>query len=375
MSENVLLQLKSTIVVLFSERLANFKSAYYTDDNEQHTKYMNTSILELLRNVEKDTLLKILSYYTDKLNTDSWKTEIGALNGFTWFLQRCLDGDKFKDQWIHFSLSIGFKLTQIHEDDWKSLGLSVLDAILTKGVCFVIYVLFYQTLELNCFFQCKQQIKEANIHNLIYEEISKIILSSSRENLTYEANNSLLLYLNFADSRSDEWGKRDDIIQLNIQKLRLSSSIEFCRHILDTISEVASKGQLESIFQNALTSSSLETLLVEFQNYNNTLAMRWTKTILETISHIAMFLNTTNVVKAIELLASFNRSYLVFVYLVPKRVLRYQLHIIEKLVLTLFETTTIHQDTDYLDVSFRNMLLLHLNLICFHSRPLSSSYH
>lgn len=128
--------MKSTLIVLFCERLSNFKTAYYKDGNERHTDYMNKSMIELMKSLDKDTLGKILSYYTDKLNTDLWKTQIGPLNGFATFIQRYLDICMFKDRWIHFSLSIGFKLTQIHEDDWKSVGLSVLDVILNKGVSY-----------------------------------------------------------------------------------------------------------------------------------------------------------------------------------------------------------------------------------------------
>lgn len=133
------MQIKSTLIVLFSERLADFKSAVYREENVQHIEYMNTSVIELMRSIDKDTLAMILSYYTDKLNKDSWKAEMGTLNGFTWFIQRCLDGEKFKNQWIHFSLSIGLKLTNIHEDVWKSLGLHIFDVILSKGVRIVCF--------------------------------------------------------------------------------------------------------------------------------------------------------------------------------------------------------------------------------------------
>lgn len=87
-----------------------------------------------MKNIDKDTLGKVLYYFTDKLNKDSWKTEIGALNGFVTFIQRYIDQEWFKNQWIHFSLSIGLKLTGIHDDVWKYLGLTVFDVIFTKGV-------------------------------------------------------------------------------------------------------------------------------------------------------------------------------------------------------------------------------------------------
>lgn len=182
--------------------------------------------------------------------------------------------------------------------------------------------------------------------------MSKIIISSSTDSLTYEANKTLFSYLSFTDFRTEEWGKRDDIIQLNLQKLRLSSSAEFCSNILDTIGKVASNDELESLFNQNLTSNSLGEWCEKCKDIDNTLALRWSKTILETISHIAMFLNTTNTLTATELLTSFNHSYLIFVYLVPKIVLQHQMGIVEKLLSAVFETTTIHQETEYLEVSY-----------------------
>lgn len=181
-----------------------------------------------------------------------------------------------------------------------------------------------------------------------------MIVSSSTDRLTHEANKTLLLFLNFTDMRSEEWGKRDDIIQLNIQKLRLSSSAELCSNILDMICKVALKGQLEAVFKQSFTLSSINELCEMCQGYDNTLALRWSKTVLETMSHIALFLNTTDKLHSTRLLTSFNRCYLVFVYLAPKIVLQYQMGIIEKLISSIFETTTIHQELEYLDVSFCN---------------------
>ncbi|KAL5284769.1 hypothetical protein ACFFRR_006843 [Megaselia abdita] len=322
-------KIKSTLIVLFSERLANYKTACYKDENKRQTEYMKSTVLELMKNIDKSTLEKILSYYTEKLNSDSWRTEIGALNGFVNFIEYYLESNRFKDQWLHFSLSIGFKLTQLHDEEWKSLGLSVLDVILTKGDT--------------------QQIEDSNIHNLIYDEVSKILLGSSSDILTCEANNTLLKFLKFSNCGVEDWGKRDDIIQLNIRKLKLSSSAELCSNIVNTISKVALKGELDLIFTGTLKLSSLDKVCDECKEFDNVLAMRWSKTILETISNIVLFLNTTNTLKAKELITSFSRSYLVFVYLVPKIVLQYQMGMIEKLVTSIFDTTTMHEENEYLE--------------------------
>lgn len=121
-------------MALFSERLADFKSAVYRDNNQKHKDYMETSLLEIMKSLDMETVAKILSYYTEKLNTDSWKTEIGALNGFVVFIQQFLDSKWYKNQWIHFSLAVGLKLTAVLDDVWKSLGLTVFDVIFSKGV-------------------------------------------------------------------------------------------------------------------------------------------------------------------------------------------------------------------------------------------------
>lgn len=95
---------------------------------------MTDTVNELLKGADKSTFECIFSYYKEKINSESWKTEIGSINGFVTFIQNFLDIQKFNNQWINFSLSVGLKLTEIHDDEWKLLGLRVLQLILCKGV-------------------------------------------------------------------------------------------------------------------------------------------------------------------------------------------------------------------------------------------------
>lgn len=193
---------------------------------------------------------------------------------------------------------------------------------------------------------------ELNIHNLIYEEVLKLLQSTTSEEINDKANKILFQYLNLTKIKTETWSKRDDIIELNIQKLRLSSKIESCIQLLENINEIAFNDKLNL----SLNKSNYKQKCDEIKNFDNTLELRWSKTVLNTWSNIVLFLNTTNTSKAIQLLNTLLKNYLIFVYIVPKEILICQMKDIEKILSSIFESTSMHDDNDYLEVSLENLI-------------------
>lgn len=193
---------------------------------------------------------------------------------------------------------------------------------------------------------------ELNIHNLIYEEVLKLLQSTTSEEINDKANKILFQYLNLTKIKTETWSKRDDIVELNIQKLRLSSKIESCIQLLENINEIAFNDKLNL----SLNKSNYKQKCDEIKNFDNTLELRWSKTVLNTWSNIVLFLNTTNTSKAIQLLNTLLKNYLIFVYIVPKEILICHMKDIEKILSSIFESTSMHDDNEYLEVSLENLI-------------------
>lgn len=171
--------------------------------------------------------------------------------------------------------------------------------------------------------------------------------------------------MKFIDNQSECWGKRDDIIELNMQKLRLTSKVESCSSLIDTLNKIALKGNLDL---NELNLNTYKTFCNEIEYYENTLGLRWSKTVLVTLENAVLYLNTTSNVKALDLLRSILSNYLVFQFIVPKVVFKNHMPIIEKFISSIFESTLMHDGNEYLEVSLFFILNISLFKICFFCR-------
>jgi hypothetical protein len=267
--DNRLIQLKVNVLRLACEQ-SDSNSLFHIAD-----KILQRSLEKItcdhVGNFEDAVFGEYIQIYKDVFKRDVWKKQIGLIYSSP---MMCSIINRFKPQLISddnlmFFLSIGSNLVAHFEPHYKEIGLNIYRHLL----------------------KCNDvsQLKELNIHDVIYSEVYPLIQRSDTLNFNsylYQCLYDIVLMEN-ERVNSSRWCKYDEVMAKLLSQFSLGGTVELCRLLAYEIIRFCRIGS------NGYEVGSQESLLLAMnqQNYFENLrsvsrepnhrAQRWIKTLVE----------------------------------------------------------------------------------------------